>query len=59
MTLEEIIRIMQNKVDALCHTRNLAYNAGDLEKMINLDLQISTTQDSIEKIRRAMSQSSP
>jgi hypothetical protein len=59
MKLEEIIRIMQNKVDALSNTRNLAYNAGDLEKMINLDQEISITQDSIEKIRQAMSQSSP
>jgi hypothetical protein len=50
MTLREVLEIIQNRVVSLEKEKVLHQNAGNLDKVIELEEQISETQTTVETI---------
>ena len=50
MNLEEIIVVLQNKVKALENAKNASIANGDMSQLAQLDVEILSTQASLDKI---------
>jgi hypothetical protein len=50
MLLEEIVLILQNKIRSLQTAKNAASQNGNLESYNQIDVEIITTQASLDKI---------
>lgn len=55
MTLDEVLVVMQNRVLSLKTARASAFNSGDLEGVIKLDNDLITTETTIEKLSKKIS----
>lgn len=55
MTLTEILVIMQHRIIALNEARKAASLAGDLEKVTQIDADLTTTATTIDKIKDSIS----
>ena len=55
MTLDEIKIIMQNRLITLSEARKAAVSAGDLEKVVQIDGDLTTTVTSLEKLSQIIS----
>ena len=51
MNLEEIIVVLQNKVTALENAKSASIANGDMSPLAQLDVEIISTQESLEKIK--------
>lgn len=58
MTLDEIKVIMQNRLITLSEARRAAANAGDLERVIQIDGDLTTTASSLEILTQVTSSES-
>lgn len=54
MTLNDILTIMQNRLISLIEARKFAVNAGDLDKVNQIDADLFTTMTSIEQIKQTL-----
>lgn len=54
MALDELLTIMQNRLLALNEARKASFNAGDLERIIQIDHDITTTQTSIDQPKKTL-----
>lgn len=54
MTLNEILQIMQNRIIALNEARKAAVNAGDLERVVQIDSDLVTTKTVIAQLQTTM-----
>lgn len=52
MRIEEIIEILENRIQTLTETRKLAVQAGSLEQVANIDFDLVSTQASIEQLKK-------
>lgn len=50
MTVDEILIIMQNRLITLQETRKLAVASGNLEQIVSIDKDLSTTQLTIQQL---------
>lgn len=51
MNLVDLITIMTNRLTALNNNRVLAVSVGDLEQVNKLDIEIATTQQTLDQLR--------
>lgn len=51
MTIEEMMLILENRVRTLSDARAMAVNSGDLELVSKLDIDLVTTQNSLDRLR--------
>lgn len=51
MTVNELVRLLQNKVAALNGLRLTAFSKGDVEQVVALDEQIAETQVTLDQLR--------
>ena len=51
MSLEDLIRLMEARLAALNSARASAANVGDLNEVLRLDADISTTQITLDQLR--------
>lgn len=58
MTLDEIKVIMQNRLITLSEARRSAVNAGDLERVVQIDGDLATTASSLEILMQVTSSES-
>lgn len=54
MTLNDILTIMQNRLISLIEARKFAVNAGDLDKVNQIDADLFTTMTSIDQIKQTL-----
>lgn len=54
MTLNDILFIMQNRLIALSEARRLAVSSGDLDRVSQIDIDITTTQTVIQQLQHTM-----
>jgi len=57
MTLDEVLKIMYNRVSALRNARITAVNNGDLENVLKIDNDLVTTMMSIEELETLIAES--
>lgn len=51
MTVNDIVRIVSNRLEALRSQRVLAAHVGDLEQVARLDADIAQTQVTLDQVR--------
>lgn len=51
MTLQELLVIMQNRLLVLAEARKEAVNAGNLQRIIEIDGDLLTTSSTIESLK--------
>jgi hypothetical protein len=56
MSLDEILIVLQNRVLSLRTSRVSAFNAGDLDNVIKIDTDLITTENSIERISKKITE---
>lgn len=54
MRLDELLVIMQNRLLTLNEARKAAVNAGDLERVVQLDSDLLSTVTSIEQLKKTI-----
>lgn len=54
MRLDELLVIMQNRLLTLNEARKAAVNAGDLERVVQLDGDLLSTVTSIEQLKKTI-----
>jgi len=53
MTLQEIIDVVANRLTTLRNQRALAASAGDLERLVELDAEIDSTETTLASLNDA------
>jgi hypothetical protein len=53
MTLQEIIDVVANRLTTLRNQRALTASAGDLERLVELDAEIDSTEVTLATLRTA------
>ena len=51
MKLDLLLTIMQNRILTLTEARKAAVTSGDIERVAQLDADLLTTEDTVEKIK--------
>jgi hypothetical protein len=51
MTIKELIVILENRMLALTEARKTAVNSGDAEKVVQIDHDLLTTEQSLTALR--------
>jgi len=51
MKLDYLLTIMQNRILTLTEARKAAVTSGDIERVAQLDADLLTTEDTVEKIK--------
>lgn len=51
MNIAFIIRVLENRLQSLNNLRSAAINAGDLEKIVQIDVEISETEMTLSDLR--------
>lgn len=51
MTLNEVLNILNNRLIALNEARKAAYNNGDLDNVVKIDADLTTTVTTIENLK--------
>jgi hypothetical protein len=51
MNIAFIIRVLENRLQSLNNLRSAAINAGDLEKIVQIDAEISETEMTLSDLR--------
>jgi hypothetical protein len=51
MSIDEIITVLQNKVTVLQNAKNTAINNGEISAIAQIEVEIISTQASIDKIK--------
>ena len=54
MKIEQVLAILQNRVVTLNSLKSSATGSGDLEKVIQVENELSDTLDTIEKIKNTI-----
>lgn len=54
MTLNEVLNILNNRLITLNEARKTAYAAGDLEQVVKIDADLTSTVTSIENLRKTI-----
>ena len=55
MNLETVKEVLQNKITSLNARREHHFKQGDLDLVVNLDLEIAETQETLDKINSKQS----
>lgn len=53
MTVDDLIRLLENRILTLNEAKKSAFTAGDLERVIQIELDLLTTQSSITQLRKS------
>jgi hypothetical protein len=51
MLLQDIVQILNNKIESLKAKKTIAVNSGELEQVYQLDLQISETLATLNQLK--------
>jgi hypothetical protein len=54
MKLDYLLSIMQNRILTLTEARKSAVTSGDIERVAQLDADLLTTEDTVEKIKNLL-----
>lgn len=54
MTLNEVLNIMNNRLIALGEARKAAYASGDLEQVVRIDADLTSTVTTIENLKATL-----
>jgi hypothetical protein len=54
MKLDYLLTIMQNRILTLTEARKAAVTSGDIERVAQLDADLLTTEDTVEKIKNLL-----
>jgi|688.fasta_scaffold493996_2 hypothetical protein len=53
MKLQEVITVLENRIRTLTDAKVAAFNAGDLQRIVELEADLLTTQISINQIKNS------
>lgn len=54
MTIQEIVTLVEAKLNTLTTSYNLATSAGDLEEVIRIDAEMQETHQTIERLKQLL-----
>jgi Zn-dependent M16 (insulinase) family peptidase len=59
MKIEDIIQILENRVNNLVNTKGTAFAQGDLNTVVSTETEIMETQNTIEQLKKKAQTETP